>query len=78
MANATSNTLKREGVLKGDVVALIMPNCMEYVAFWLGGAKIGAISALVNTGSIGDSLLHSLQVSRTKQGLEIYFSRMHF
>ena len=40
MANSVYFTLKDEGVKKTDVIGLLMPNCMEYVAFWLGAAKI--------------------------------------
>ena len=33
----------------GDVVCLLMPNCPEYVAIWLGITRVGAIVSLLNT-----------------------------
>ena len=39
---------------------------MEFVSFWLGASKLGAISALVNTANTGDVLLHSIQISKSK------------
>src|SRR5579883_1041106 len=35
------------GLLKGEVVCLLMPNCPEYMAIWLGITRIGGIVALL-------------------------------
>jgi fatty-acyl-CoA synthase len=45
-----------QGVRRGDVVALLMANSPDYLAAWLGIARIGAIAALINTNLVGDSL----------------------
>src|SRR5215475_10980052 len=37
------------GIAKGDTVALIMPNGIDYVAAWLGISRVGAVVALINT-----------------------------
>jgi len=66
MANSVYFTLKDEGVKKTDVIGLLMPNCMEYVAFWLGAAKIGAITAFINTGNRGEMLRQALAVAKVK------------
>jgi acyl-CoA synthetase (AMP-forming)/AMP-acid ligase II len=41
--------LLRKGVSEGDVVALALPPSVEYVILYLAAAKIGAITAGVNT-----------------------------
>ncbi len=51
------------GVAKGDTVALIMPNGIDYVAAWLGISRVGGVVALINTKLIGPSLAHCLNVA---------------
>jgi fatty-acyl-CoA synthase len=55
-----------EGVGKGDVVALLMPNRPEYMAVWLGLTRIGAVVALINTNLRDASLAHCLAVANAK------------
>ena len=46
---------------------------MEYVAFWLGAAKVGAISALLNTANSGELLLEAIQIVKSKaRGLDAF------
>jgi fatty-acyl-CoA synthase len=52
-----------QGVAAGDVVALLMPNCPDYLAIWLGITQIGVVVALINTNLVGDALLHSIGVA---------------
>ena len=63
-ANQVANWAIGEGLGKGDVVALLMYNRPELVATWLGLAKLGVITALINTNLGGESLRHSISVSR--------------
>ena len=51
-----------QGLKAGDVVALLMPNCAEYVAAWLGLSRIGATVALINIHLGGEGLAHSLRI----------------
>lgn len=51
---------------QGDVVALLMDNRPEYLAIWLGMAKIGVISALINYNLRKHSLAHSINISHCK------------
>jgi fatty-acyl-CoA synthase len=51
-----------QGMKPGDTVALMMPNCAEYMAIWLGLTRIGAVVALININLAGDSLVHSLNI----------------
>ena len=46
----------------GDVAALLMPNCAEYVAAWLGLTHIGVTVALLNTHLAADGLVHSIRI----------------
>ncbi|HEX4470079.1 MAG TPA: AMP-binding protein, partial [Gemmatimonadaceae bacterium] len=52
-----------QGLTRGDVVCLMMHNCPDYLAAWLGITRVGAIVALINTNLIGDSLAHALRVA---------------
>jgi fatty-acyl-CoA synthase len=54
------------GVGRGDVVALLMENRPEYVVTWFGLAKLGAVTALINTNLRGQPLAHSLAVAEAK------------
>jgi carnitine-CoA ligase len=63
---AAANILADLGVGRGDCVALFSATCPEWVYFWLGAARIGAVSAAVNAANKGDFLLHTLQLSRAK------------
>jgi fatty-acyl-CoA synthase len=47
----------------GDTVALLMPNRAEYVPAWVGLAKIGVATALINNNLAGGALAHCLSIS---------------
>jgi fatty-acyl-CoA synthase len=51
-----------QGIGAGDVVCLLMANCPDYLALWLGVTRTGAIVALINTNLVGDSLAHVINV----------------
>ena len=51
-----------QGLERGDVAALLMPNCAEYVAVWLGLTRIGVTVALLNTNLASDGLMHSIRI----------------
>ena len=55
-----------QGVAKGEVVALMMPNRPEYMAIWLGVVSVGGVVALLNTSLAGPSLAHSISVAEPK------------
>ena len=42
-----------QGLAKGDVVGLMMPNRPEYMAIWLGITSVGVVVALINTNLRG-------------------------
>ena len=43
-----------------------MENRPEYVATWLGLAKIGVIPALINHNQKAQALVHAIQVAKSK------------
>jgi fatty-acyl-CoA synthase len=53
-----------QGVAKGDVVGLLMPNRPEYVALWLGITSVGGVVALLNTNLPWASLAHCIGIVR--------------
>ncbi|XP_063792694.1 long-chain fatty acid transport protein 4 [Pseudophryne corroboree] len=65
-SNSVANFLYAEGFRAGDVIALFMENCNEYVGLWLGMAKIGVEAALINFNLRLDALEHCFSVSNSK------------
>jgi crotonobetaine/carnitine-CoA ligase len=63
---AAANTLLDLGIGPGDCVALFTATCPEWVYFWLGAGRIGAVTAAVNAANKGEFLLHALRLSRAK------------
>jgi crotonobetaine/carnitine-CoA ligase len=63
---AAANALLDTGIGAGDCVALFTATCPEWVYFWLGAARIGAVAAAVNAANKGDFLLHALRLARAK------------
>lgn len=59
--NRASNAFHAMGIRKGNKVALIMPNCPEYLYVWFGLAKIGAVTVCVSTRSRGEDLLYLIK-----------------
>lgn len=47
--NRTANLLKSNGIAKGDVVSLLMPNGAEYIIAYFACFKIGALAGPVNS-----------------------------
>ena len=52
-----------QGIRRGDVVALLMPNQPEYFAIWLGITSIGGVVALLNTNLNDRALAHGIEVA---------------
>jgi crotonobetaine/carnitine-CoA ligase len=63
---AAANMLTGLGVGWGDCVALFTATCPEWIYFWLGAARIGAVSAAVNAANKGEFLLHTLRLSQAR------------
>jgi citronellyl-CoA synthetase len=61
-ANRMAHHLIAQGIGKGDVVAVFIENRPELLVTILAVAKVGAISALLNTAQTRDTLAHSLNL----------------
>lgn len=61
-ANQIAHYYLSIGTRKGDVIAIMIENRSELLATVLGLAKIGVISALVNTSQSGKILAHSINL----------------
>jgi fatty-acyl-CoA synthase len=51
-----------QGLAKGEVVGLLMPNRPEYLAIWLGITRVGGVVALLNTNLTGAALAHCAHI----------------
>jgi fatty-acyl-CoA synthase len=65
-ANRYARFCRARGIGKGDCVALMMPNRPEYLAVWLGVARAGGVTALLNTNQRGAALAHSIAIVAPK------------
>ena len=59
-SNRLAHGLRRLGIQQGDRVALLLPNCFEFVVTWFAVSKLGAIEAPNNPGLKGDLLSYNL------------------
>ena len=59
-ANRMAHYLLAQGIGKGDCVAVFLENRPQLLVTVLAVAKVGAVSAMVNTSQTGDALVHSL------------------
>lgn len=65
-ANRIANLLSSRGVVKGDSIAILLDNRPELLASVLACAKIGAVSAMLNTAQKGKVLAHSINIVEPK------------
>jgi fatty-acyl-CoA synthase len=68
-ANRYAHWAMGQGVRKGDVVALFMEGCPEYLMAWLGVAMLGAVTALINTNQRGPALAHSIAIASARHAI---------
>jgi fatty-acyl-CoA synthase len=61
-ANRYARWALAQGLAKGEVVCLLMPNRPEYLAIWLGITRAGGAVALLNTHLTGASLAHCVDL----------------
>ena len=57
------------GLIRGDVVSLMMHNLPEFIYIWFGLSKIGCITALINPHVVGDALSHAVTTSTKSKWL---------
>jgi len=64
--NRVAHALSARGIGFGDVVAVLSPNSAELLVLVGALAKLGGVTALLNTQQRGRTLSHSLRVSAAK------------
>jgi fatty-acyl-CoA synthase len=66
LANRTAHAARAAGLRRGEVVALLMENRPEFLATWMGLAKLGVTTALLNTHLRGRALAHAIAAAAPK------------
>jgi len=66
LVNRIANVFQEAGYQKGDVVGLLMENCIEYMPIWLGLSKLGVTVSLLNFNLRGEGLKHCITVAECK------------
>jgi long-chain acyl-CoA synthetase len=64
--NSLGNRLRGAGLQKGDMVAILLPNCPEFVISYFAIQKIGAVAVTLNVASTPYELRHLLGDSEAK------------
>ena len=58
-----SGALKKLGVLKGDRIGILAPNCAEFVIAFYGITRSGAVASTINSGYRERDIAHQVQDS---------------
>lgn len=64
--NKAGNAFLQLGLTKGVTCAVMLPNCPEFLAVWLGLTRIGVIEVPINTAFRGDLLTYILNKAECK------------
>jgi citronellyl-CoA synthetase len=67
LANQYANYMTAEGLVRGDVVSVMMENRIEFLALLVGLNKLGVTAGLINTNLHGKSLTHCISVTNSKK-----------
>jgi fatty-acyl-CoA synthase len=65
-ANRYARWAVANGIDKGDTVCLMMPNRPEFMAIWLGIARAGGVTALLNINLTGRGLAYCIDIVRPR------------
>ncbi|WP_309644441.1 long-chain-acyl-CoA synthetase [Phenylobacterium sp.] len=63
VANRYAHWAKGMNIRRGQVVALFLPNRLDYFPIWYGLSKIGVVTAMINNQLAGLPLAHCLNIS---------------
>ena len=58
--------LHAQGVRQGDNVSLMLPNCITFAVLWFALAKLGAVTAPVNTAFRGAALRDAVDLVQSR------------
>ena len=65
-ANRVAHFYRRQGLRRGDVVAVLLENRPDFLVVVTGLAKIGVVAALLNTSQTGRVLAHSITLVKPR------------
>ena len=79
-ANRVANGLIARGVLPGESVSVMLPNCEEFLQCWYGILKASAVMSSINTAYKGDFLSWTINLvqARTLFISDAFLDRLHF
>ena len=63
-ANRFANLLLSRGVKKGDKVAILLMNCLEWLPIYFGILKTGALAVPLNFRYASDEIKYCLEIGR--------------
>lgn len=66
LSSALAGLFLKQGISKGDHVALFLPNCPEFILAWFALAKLGAVMVPINPSYKTAELTHLLTHSDSK------------
>ncbi len=64
-ANRMANLLLKRGIQKGDKVAILMMNCLEWLPIYFGILKAGALAVPMNFRYTAEEIKYCLELSET-------------
>lgn len=64
-ANRFANLLLSRGIKKGDKVAILMMNCLEWLPVYFGALKAGALAVPLNYRYTSDEIKYCLELSKS-------------
>ena len=67
LANRYAQWARGRNLRRSDTIGLVMLNRIDYVAAWMGFAKAGIPTALINTNLAGPALAHCLNIAGVSQ-----------
>jgi long-chain acyl-CoA synthetase len=65
-ANRLANLLLKRGIKKGDKVAILLMNCLEWLPIYFGILKTGAIAVPLNFRYTAEEIKYCLELSETR------------
>ena len=65
-ANRYAGALKALGLVRGDIVSVVLENRIEYLSSIIALNKLGATAALINTNLTGRALIHCINITKSK------------
>ena len=65
--NAYATWALAQGIEKGETICLLMENCPEFAAIWLGLTQTGCIVALINSNLSVDGVAHCIKAAGSRR-----------